>query len=70
MSEIKYENVKIGCITCKLTSKRPEKMLQMIFVKFFAMYSFTQTRLCQLNARNEASRRILTKMATSVFHTI
>ena len=24
MSEIKYENFKIGCITCKWTSKRPE----------------------------------------------
>ena len=28
-----------------------EKMLQMIFVIIFAMYSFTQKRLCQWNAR-------------------
>ena len=26
-----------------------KKMLQMIFVKNFAMYSFTQKRRCQLN---------------------
>ena len=25
MSEIKYENFKVGCITCKWTSKWPEK---------------------------------------------
>ena len=25
MNEIKNGNFKIGCITCKLTSKRPEK---------------------------------------------
>ena len=47
MSEIKYGNFKIGCIT----SKRPEKVLQMIFVYIFAMYLFTQKRLCQWNAR-------------------
>ena len=47
-----------------------EKMLQMISVNFFAMYSFTQKRLCQRNARNVASRRILTKLAASVFHRI
>ena len=41
MSEIRYGNSKIGCIACKLTSKRPEEMLQMIFVYIFAMYSFT-----------------------------
>ena len=45
MGKIKYENFKIGCYTCKWTSKRPEKMLQMIFVLMFAMYSFTQTTL-------------------------
>ena len=28
-----------------------EKVLQMIFVKTFAMYSFTQKRLCQWNSR-------------------
>ena len=28
-----------------------KKMLQMIFVWIFGMYSFTQKRLCQLNAR-------------------
>ena len=28
-----------------------KKMLQMIFVKLFAMHSFTQKRLCQWNAR-------------------
>ena len=27
MSEIKYGNFKIGCITCKCTSKRPAKMI-------------------------------------------
>ena len=51
MSDIKYGNFKIGCITCKLTLKGPEKMLQMIFVEIFAMYLFTQKRLCQWNAR-------------------
>ena len=28
-----------------------KKMLQMIFVYIFALYSFTQKRLCQWNAR-------------------
>ena len=51
MSEIKYGKFKIGCITCKWTSKRPDKMLQMIFVLIFAMCSFRQKRLCQWNAR-------------------
>ena len=54
MSEIKYGNFKIGFITCKWTSKRPEKMLQKIFVWIFAMYSFTQKRLCQWNARKSS----------------
>ena len=37
MSEIKHGNFKNGWITCKWTSKRLEKMLQMIFVYIFAM---------------------------------
>ena len=32
MSENRYGNLKIGCITCKRTSKRPEEVLQRIFV--------------------------------------
>ena len=42
----------------------------------FAMYSFTQKRLCHWNARkfsikeNLASRRIITKQSASVFHRI
>ena len=51
MSEIKYGNFKIGCITYQRTSKQPEKIIQMIFVYIFAMYLFTQKRLCQWNAR-------------------
>ena len=31
-----------------------KKMLQMIFVKIFALYSFTQKRLCQWNARKRS----------------
>ena len=70
MSEIKYRNFKIGCITCKFTSERPEKMLQMIFVKIFALYAFTQNDSVSGMPENVASRRILTKMAASEFHRI
>ena len=71
MNEIKYRNLRVGCITCKYTSKRPEKLLQMIFVK--------KKSLCIRSRKNDsvngmqenvASRRILTKIATSVFHRI
>ena len=35
--EIRYGNFKMGCITCKWTSKRPEEMFQIIFVYIYAM---------------------------------
>ena len=48
-----------------------KKMLKMIFVFIFAMYSFTQKN-DSVNGMSEnvALRRILTKMAASVFHRI
>ena len=69
MSEIKYGNFKIGFITCKRTSKRPEKMLQNEF-----SYEFS---LCIRSRKNDsvngmpekvAPRTVLTKMTDSVFH--
>ena len=47
-----------------------KKKLQMIFVKMFAMYSFTQNDSVNEMPENVASRRILTKMVISVFHRI
>ena len=71
MVEIKYGNFKICCITCKRTSKRPEKMFKMICVVIIAMYSFTQKNDSVSGMSvNVALRRILTKMAASVFHRI
>ena len=36
-----------------------KKMLQMIFVYIFAVYSFTQERLCQWNARKCSNKEDL-----------
>ena len=51
MSEIKYRKFLNRLYSLLITSKRPEIMLQMIFVVIFAIYSFTQKRLCQWNVR-------------------
>ena len=70
MGEVKYGNFKIGCITCKWTSKRPEKMLQMIFVKFSLCIRTCKNYAVNWLPENVASWRILSKMAASVFHII
>ena len=50
MSQIKSGNSKSAVFLAK-NIKATRKMLQMIFVLIFAMYSFDQKRLCQWNAR-------------------
>ena len=51
MSEIKYGNFKIGFITCKLTSKRPEKNVtndfRMNFCYVFVHAKTTLSMECQ-----------------------
>ena len=51
MSEIKNRKFLNRLYSLLITSKWPEKILQMIFVVIFAIYSFTQKRLCQWNGR-------------------
>ena len=47
-----------------------KKCFKIIFVLIFAMYSFTQITTVNGMSENVALRRILTKMAASVFHRI
>ena len=47
-----------------------KKLLQMLFLYIFAMYSFTQNDSVSGIPVNVAPRRILTKMADSVFQRI
>ena len=70
MSEVKYRNIKIGCITCKWTSKKPEKIIQWFSYKFLVCICSRKSDSVNGMPENVASRRILTKMAASVFHRI
>ena len=46
MSEVKYRKFKIGCITCKLASKRPEKNNANDFrINFRYVFVHTKTTL-------------------------
>ena len=70
MSEIKYGNFEIGVILANEHQSDQKKMLQRFSYKFSLCIRSRKNDSVNGMAENVASRRILAKMATSVFHRI